>query len=145
MKEKILISACLLGTPCRYDGRSKPLAKANKLSERYDLIPICPEVMGGLETPRLPCEIREEKVIRSDGKDMTAFYQKGAESTLILATAEHCKISLLKEKSPSCGTHFRYDGSFSGTLIKGNGITARLLFENGIKIYSEDEIEELLK
>ena len=141
MKEKILISACLLGTPCRYDGKSKICDKVEELSEKFELIPICPEVMGGLDTPRLPCEIKDGKAIRSDGKDMTRFYQKGANDALALAKKEKCSLAVLKEKSPSCGTHFIYDGTFSKTLIDGKGITAKLLSENGIKVFSEDDID----
>lgn len=140
MKEKLLISACLLGTPCRYDGRSKPCPGIEILSERFDFVPICPEVSGGLSTPRLPCEILKERVIRKDGADMTDFYQKGAEIALKTAKENLCSIALLKEKSPSCGTHFRYDGTFSGALTDKMGLTARLLSENGIRVFSEDEI-----
>lgn len=140
MKEKLLISACLLGTPCRYDGRSKPCPQIESLSKRFDFVPICPEVSGGLSTPRLPCEISREKVIRKDGKDMTPFYQKGAEIALETAKKNLCSVALLKEKSPSCGTHFRYDGTFSGALTEGMGLTARLLSENGIRVFSDDEI-----
>lgn len=140
MKEKILISACLLGTPCRYDGKSKKCEQIDLLTKKYELIPVCPEVMGGLDTPRLPCEIIDEKAIRSDGEDMTPFYEKGARLALETAKKEGCKIAILKEKSPSCGTHFRYDGTFSGKIVKGKGITAKLLSENGILIFSEEEI-----
>ena len=140
MKEKILISACLLGTPCRYDGASKPCEKAKALKETYDLIPVCPEVMGGLETPRLPCEIQNGRVIRSDGADLTEAYENGAIKCLKLATENKIRLAVLKEKSPSCGCHFRYDGTFSGTLIPGNGITAEMLTNNGIQVKSEDEL-----
>ena len=97
MKEKILISACLLGTPCRYDGRSKPSEKLNSLNDLYELIPVCPEVLGGLSTPRLPCEIQNGRVIRSDGKDMTEFYKRGAEIALEIAKKHNCTIAILKE------------------------------------------------
>ncbi len=143
MKEKILLSACLLGTPCRYDGKSKPCADLELISDRYEFIPICPEVLGGLDTPRLPCEIAEGKVIRSDGKDLTEPYQKGARIALKIARDLGCKKAILKEKSPSCGTHFRYDGSFSGTLTQAMGITATLLKNHGIEIFSEDQISML--
>ncbi len=144
MKEKLLISACLMGTPCRYDGASKPMEAMDRLCQIYDLIPVCPEVLGGLSTPRLPCEIFGGKVIRKDGKDESASYRKGAEITLAIAQKEGCTLALFKEKSPSCGTRFRYDGTFSKRLIKGQGITAKLLSENGIKVYSENEKNELL-
>ncbi len=144
MKEKILVSACLLGTPCRYDGKSKKCNQIDKLRERFDLVPVCPEVLGGLNTPRLPCEIIEGKAIRSDGKDMTPFYEKGAKASLEIAKKEGCKFAILKEKSPSCGSHFRYDGTFSKKLIKGQGITSRLFSEHNIQIFSEEEIDSIL-
>ena len=141
MKEVLIISACLLGERCRYDGKSQPLDKIEDLEERFHLIPICPEVMGGLSTPRLPCEIQCERVIRSDGEDMTEPYQKGAAASLALAQRVHCKKALLKEKSPSCGKNFRYDGSFSAKLTEGSGITAQLFLQNGITVWSETEID----
>ncbi len=143
MKEKILISACLLGRPCRYDGKSKPCAEVIALGEAFDLIPVCPETDGGLSTPRLPCEIQKNRVIRSDGEDLTTPYLKGANHALAKARENGCKIAVLKEKSPSCGTHFRYDGSFQGILMEGSGLTAKLLKENGIRVYSENEIDNI--
>lgn len=143
MKEKLLVSACLLGEPCRYDGKSKPCKNLASLSEKYDLIPVCPEVLGGLDTPRLPCEIVGNRVLRSDGEDCTEPYQKGAEKALLLALKFGCKKALLKEKSPSCGTHLRYDGTFSGNLIEKAGITSAMLMENGITVFSENEIKAL--
>lgn len=142
--KKILVSACLLGTPCRYDGKSKPCTELDRLREKFRLIPVCPEVMGGLDTPRLPCEMQGSKVIRKDGADLTEPYQKGAQAALAVATAEGVNLALLKEKSPSCGSRFRYDGTFSGTLVEGQGLSAALLKENGIRVYSENEIEKLL-
>ena len=145
MKEKLLVSACLLGIPCRYDGKSKPINEAFCLRNKFELIPVCPEVLGDLKTPRSPCEIRNGRVIREDGLDLTDQFRKGAESVLLTAKREGCKQALLKEKSPSCGTHFCYDGSFSGKVVEGEGVTARLLRENGIRLYSENEIDLLLQ
>lgn len=145
MKENILISSCLLGAPCRYDGKSKPVEDIQSLCNEYNLIPFCPEVEGGLTTPRLPCEIMDGKVIRSDGDDLTLPYQIGAEKALLLCKEKNCKIAILKEKSPSCGKEMIYDGSFSGRLKKGMGITAHLLKENGIKIYNEFDFHKLKK
>jgi uncharacterized protein YbbK (DUF523 family) len=133
----------VLGTPCRYDGKSKPCAEAIALRERFDLIPVCPETDGGLPTPRPPCEIQGERVKQKDGSDMTDPYEKGARIALRIAKENACKMAVLKEKSPSCGKHFRYDGSFQGVLIDSSGITAQLLQENGIKIYSENEIDKI--
>ena len=141
MKEKILVSACLLGTPCRYDGRSKPSEKLNSLNDLYELIPVCPEVLGGLSTPRLPCEIQNGRVIRSDGKDMTEFYKRGAEIALEIAKKHNCTIAILKENSPSCSPHQRYDGSFTKKLIDGNGLTAELLSKNKIRVLGENDID----
>ncbi len=140
MKEKVLVSACLLGTPCRYDGKAKPNEAVIDLSKKYELIPICPEVDGGLPTPRLPCEVYGDQVIREDGINMTAFFQKGAEIALKIAKENGCKLAVLKEKSPSCGSHYRYNGLFQKTLVEGSGIAAKLLKENGITVLSENDI-----
>ncbi|MBE6712626.1 MAG: DUF523 domain-containing protein [Ruminococcaceae bacterium] len=143
MKEKLLISACLLGVPCRYDGRSKPCSAVLALKERFELIPVCPEESGGLSTPRLPCEIVGGRVTRCDGKDLTPYYEKGAKLALSLARENCCKIAVLKEKSPSCGSKWIYDGSFTKTLTIGMGITAKLLSQNGIKVFNEEQTEEI--
>ncbi len=144
MKEPILVSACLLGIPCRYDGKSKPYKEILNLATQYELVPVCPELLGGLSTPRLPCEINGTSVIRFDGADCTAAYQKGAQKTLEIAKKHHCKIAILKEKSPSCGTHLRYDGTFRKKLTQGDGFTATLLKKHGIALFSEDEIKILI-
>lgn len=141
--EKILVSACLLGIPCRYDGKSKPDNRVIALSKFYELIPTCPEVEGGLETPRIPCEIVADKVIRRDGKDVTESYKSGAQFALSLAKKNDCKIAILKAKSPSCGKDYIYDGTFSKTLIRGDGVCAKLLKENKIIVLTEDETEIL--
>lgn len=145
--KSILISACLLGVACRYDGLSKPLDREiiEKLRQQYHLIPICPEIMGGLPTPRIPSEISSDgKVLRKDGKDVTENYIRGAKEALRLAEIFQCETALLKEKSPSCGAGKIYDGSFSKTLTSGNGITAELLKKNGIRIIGESEIFTLI-
>lgn len=134
--KSILISACLLGVACRYDGLSKPLDREiiEKLKEQYHLIPICPEIMGGLPTPRIPSEISSDgKVLRKDGEDVTENYIRGAKEALRLAEIFQCDTALLKEKSPSCGAGKIYDGSFSKTLTSGNGITAELLKKMGFE------------
>ena len=147
--KSILISACLLGVACRYDGLSKPLNSEiiEKLRTEYHLIPVCPEVMGGLPTPRIPAEISSDgKVFRSDGVEVTENYIRGAQEALRLARIFECDTALMKEKSPSCGAGKIYDGSFSKTLTSGNGIAADLLQKNGIRIVGETEIfsEKLL-
>ncbi len=139
----ILISACLLGVACRYDGRTKPLDKETieKLKKKYHLIPVCPEIMGGLPTPRLPAEISAAgTVIRKDGEDISGNYRRGAEEALRLAEIFQCETAILKERSPSCGAGQIYDGSFTNTLTSGNGIAADLLIRNGIRVIGESEI-----
>ncbi len=140
MKENILISACLLGEKCRYDGESKIAPKVIALREKYNLISVCPEVLGGLKTPRVPCEIVKNKVLGKDKTDKTAEYMRGAAAALCLAKENNCKTAILKSKSPSCGKGLIYDGTFSGKLKKGNGVTAKLLAENGIRVLTEEEI-----
>ena len=145
--ENALISACLLGVACRYDGLSKPMPSETieALRQKYHLIPVCPEIMGGLPTPRIPAEINAERcVIRKDGVDITAEYQKGASEALRLALLFDCKIAIFKERSPSCGKDVIYDGSFTKTLIQGDGIVAALLRQNGICVVGESEIDRLL-
>ena len=141
MMERIIVSACLLGEACRYDGKSKPCEKVKLLAEKYELIPVCPEVFGGLSTPRPPSEMQSDgSFINALGEDVTDNYRKGAEETLRIAKENGCKLAVLKEKSPSCGVHSRYDGTFTGTLTKKSGITASLLRENGITVLSEEDL-----
>ncbi len=141
MRDKILVSACLLGMPCRYDASSKPVESVIRLASKYELVPVCPEQLGGLSTPRLPCEICGERVLRSDGEDLSTFYQEGAWKTLQIAKENQVKFAILKEKSPSCGSKLRYDGTFSKKLVSKPGITTKLLQENQIHVISEEEIE----
>ena len=143
--EKLLISACILGINCKYNGKNNYNPLVEKLKERYILIPICPEEMGGLSTPRNPSEILNDKVISSAGDDVTNNFFDGANKALDIAKKENISKALLKEGSPSCGSNYIYDGTFTKTKINGMGITARLLKNNNIKIYTEDEIELLLK
>ena len=145
-KEALLISECLLGVACRYDGGSKPLPEAllTRLTERYGLVPVCPEQLGGLETPRAPSERRGTRVVMNTGNDVTAQYVRGAEQALYVARRFGCMKALLKERSPSCGSGIIYDGSFSGALTEGYGVTAELLMRNGIAVLGESEAETLL-
>ena len=144
-KEKLLISACLLGEPCRYDGKSKELEGWRALEERYELVPVCPEQLGGLPTPRDPSEICGGRVITRAGADVTMEYTRGAQSALTAAAKHGCRRALLKEKSPSCGSGLIHNGLFDGGLCAGDGITARLLKENGIEIFGESQLGELLR
>ena len=142
--EKILISACLVGDNCKYNGGNNLNPQLEALLEEYELIPFCPEVEGGLSIPRNPSEIKGDRVVMDNGKDVTREYELGARKALMLCLYLKIKIAVLKERSPSCGTHQIHDGSFSNKLIDGMGITAKLLKENGIKVYSEDQISKLL-
>jgi len=141
----ILISACLLGTACRYDGQSKPKEILSRLPQGVHLIPVCPEQLGGLSTPRPPAERRNDRVINAAGQDVTQQYRRGAEETLRLARLFGCTAAILKEKSPSCGSGSIYDGSFTGTLTAGNGLTADLLKAHGIAVYGENQLDDLLQ
>ena len=132
--EKILVSACLLGLNCKYDGVNNYSEEIDEFLKDYDVIPICPEIMGGLPTPRVPSEVLGDKVITKEGKDVTLQFKKGAEEVLFLAKKYNIKKALLKAKSPSCGNGQIYDGSFSHTLVDGDGVTAKLLKENGIEV-----------
>ena len=143
--KKLLVSACLLGTPCRYDGKSKPNDAVIKLSDCYNLIPVCPEVDGGLPTPRVPSERIGDRVMMKDGRDVTENYFKGAEYALSLCIYNDITCAILKERSPSCGKGCIYDGTFTGTLTNRDGVTAELLKKNGITVLGETEIAEMEK
>ena len=138
--EKILVSACLLGTNCKYDGGNNKNELVLNYLEDKQVIPICPEVMGGLPTPRIGAEQLNNKVITKTGKDVTKNFKKGADEVLYLANLFDVKKALLKARSPSCGYKKVYDGSFSHTIIDGNGETAELLRQNGIEIITEEDI-----
>lgn len=142
---KILISRCLLGESCRYDGRSVPSEAACLLREAgHTLIPVCPEVDGGLPTPRAPAEIQPDgSVFNQAGEDVSAQYRRGAELALETAQREGCQAAVLKAKSPSCGSTQVYDGSFSRILIPGQGVAARLLTQAGIHVVDEDHLGDL--
>lgn len=144
MKEKLLISACLLGIGCRYDGGRVRKIDYSALLDRYELIPVCPEIYGGLPTPRVPSERIGDKVMMKDGKDVTENYTRGMEHTVMIAEALGARKALLKAKSPSCGKGYIYDGSFSGILTEGNGVTAERLLDLGFEVYTEDELDKLL-
>lgn len=149
---KILVSACLLGCECRYDGKSKPCEAVLKLAGDNVLIPVCPEQMGGLCTPRNPSERQRDEngrllpttsagaVIMNDGTDVTANYRKGAELALYIARLNGADYAILKAGSPSCGKGVIYDGSFTGKKTEGNGTTAELLISEGFKVLSEEDL-----
>ena len=143
MKEKLLVSACLLGQPCRYDGSEKKHEGVCALAERYDLVPVCPETLGGLKTPREPSEISGKRVYTRSGDDVTGEYEEGARRALIIAMKNGCTTAVLKERSPSCGSGLIHNGSFDGGLVPGDGITARLLKAYGINVIGETGIDDL--
>lgn len=144
MKKTILISGCLLGINCRYTGDGKQIDRIGELMEKYTLIPICPEQLGGLPTPRLPSERKGDLVIANNGMDVTEQFKRGAEEALKIAQLYKATTAVLKERSPSCGNGEIYDGSFSGVKIDGDGVTAELLKANGIRVIGESQIHELI-
>jgi len=127
----------LLGEKCRYDGGGKYCTGVVRLAERYEFVPVCPEVLGGMPTPRPPSEILGDRVLAIDGRDVTAQFRLGAERSLALARKAGAVKALLKSGSPSCGRGLVHDGLFSGKLVPGNGVTAALLEANGIAVYTE--------
>mgnify|MGYP005913915241 CR=1 FL=1 len=142
---RILISACLLGARCRYDGVSKLQRWISDLAERHILVPVCPEQLGGLPTPRPPAERRGDRVMTRDGGDVTAQYRRGAEEALRLCRLLGCEAALLKERSPSCGSGAIYDGTFTGTVTEGWGTAAALLRRHGVRVLGESQLASLLE
>lgn len=145
---KILISSCFLGNKVRYDGQAKAINHPviALWHQQNRLVAICPEVSGGLPVPRSPAEIHSEsgKVYTCDGKDVTQAFQRGAQNALALCRQHNIKFALLKESSPSCGSQFVYDGTFSGRKIHGQGTCSQALMANGINVFSESSIEKLI-
>ncbi len=144
--QPLIISACLLGVNCKYNASNNKLddITIQKLQQKYNLIPICPEIMGGMPTPRNPVEIKNGKIIDQKNNDYTQNFQKGAQESLKIAQLFHAQKALLKESSPSCGSHTIYDGSFTHKKIPGMGITAEKLSHNKIQTYSEENVKILL-
>ncbi len=141
--ENILVSACLLGIGCRYDGKHKADPKILALKDKYNLIPVCPEIYGGLPTPRVPSERIGDRVMMKDGHDVTENYQRGAFEALELCRIFNIKTAILKERSPSCGKGMIYDGSFTSTLTARHGVTAEMLILKGIRVLGESEVDLL--
>ena len=141
---KVLVSACLLGVSCRYDGQSKSYPLIDELCRRHQVVPVCPEIMGGLPTPRTPAERQGERVVTKNGVDVTAQYRRGAEEVLRLAQKLGCTAAVLKERSPSCGSGAIYDGSFTGILTEGFGAAAEVLAAHGIRVMGESELADFL-
>jgi uncharacterized protein YbbK (DUF523 family) len=136
---RILVSACLLGLACKYSGIGNPDPRVMALTDNHEVIPVCPEQLGGLPTPRPAAERSNGRIINRKGADVTAEFIKGAEETLKLARLFHCDTAILKSRSPSCGFGTIYDGTFSGTLTEGSGITAERLCEAGLRVFTEDQ------
>ena len=142
---KIIVSACLLGENCRYDGGNCRNKKVIAYLKDKEFIAVCPEQMAGLSTPRLPCEVVADRVINIDGKDLTADFDSAAAAVLAIAKKHQVKLAILKSESPSCGRDFIFDGSFTGRLVANHGVTANLLLNNNIRVISEKEITKELK
>ncbi len=156
-KPPLIISACLLGVACNHEGRGSPRAVVDELAQRYRLIPVCPEVLGGLPTPRPAAELqdgdgsgggvagersegaRAARVVNVDGEDVTAAYRRGAEAAVAVARAVGASRAVLKARSPSCGTASVYDGTFSRRLVPGRGVTAAALAAAGLEVGSEED------
>ena len=141
--ERLLISACFLGKNCKYSGGNNALPPEllARLREKYHLVPVCPEQLGGLPTPRQPSERRGELVATRDYENVTAEFERGAEEALKLCHLYRCRYAILKERSPSCGTGWIYDGSFRGRLVHGYGVTAELLASYGVTVLGESEVK----
>jgi len=137
----ILVSACLVGLDCKYSGKNNASDSVYAYLKGKTYVPVCPEQLGGLQTPRPCCEIVGDQVINEHGLDCTKEFIKGAEETLKIAKLLGASEALLKEGSPSCGTHKVYDGTFTGVKIAGQGCTASLLRTHGVKVYSEEDLK----
>lgn len=144
---KIAVSACLLGERCRFDGASKPCAEVMALAGAHDLVPVCPELAGGMPIPHDPCELvgrgAARRVIDSSGADRTEEFERGARETLHTALDAGCVAAVLKAKSPSCGSGTIYDGTFTRTLVPGFGVAAALLRDAGVRIVDESHVQDL--
>ena len=144
MKKKILVSSCLLGEKCRYNGSGEEDSYVLEYIKNMKVYSICPEVMGGMSTPRTPCEIYKDRVVSKDGKDKTAYFEKGATMVVDLAKQEEIDLAIFKSRSPSCGCGQIYDGTFRGVLIQGDGICVRKLKKNGIRVINNEELKKVM-
>lgn len=142
---KYLVSACLLGENCKYDGGNNYDDNVIEFLKGKDYIKVCPECLGGLSTPRTPAEVVDGKIVTKDGVDVTKEYNLGAIKTLEIAKENDCCLAILKSRSPSCGCEKIYDGTFSKKIINGDGVTTKLLKENNIKVISNENIDELVE
>lgn len=143
--EAIIVSACLLGDNVKYNGGNNFDPRIEELLKYYDIIPICPETFGGLRIPREPSELRHGEAFFKSGKNVTHQFDEGAHKVINIVNFKHVKKAVLMERSPSCGVHKIYNGKFEGKLIDGQGYTTQLLLQNGVEVYTIDEIDKLLE
>lgn len=141
----ILVSACLLGENCKYSGGNNACVELIEYLKDKEYISVCPEVMGGLPTPRACSERVKDRVMNNAGEDVTKAFCLGAEKALAAAQEHHCELCILQVRSPSCGAGIIYDGTFSGRLVEGNGLTAQLLIDHGFKVISSEQFVKSLK
>ena len=141
---KIMVSACLAGADCKYNGGNNRCEAVLRLAEEHELIPVCPEVFGGLPTPRVPSEIRNGRVVNREGADVDMAFRVGAEIALGIALREKPDVIVLMSRSPSCGVKERYDGTFTGTLVPGMGVFAELAQRSGFTVIDAEDLEEWL-
>lgn len=140
---KIMVSACLLGENCKYNGGNNLSEKVMRFIEGHEVIPVCPEVMGGLPTPRVPSEIVNGVVMMADGRSVDEEFRKGAQIGLEIAKENNVDLVILQSRSPSCGVKQIYDGTFSGNKIEDQGVFAKLLTENGFRIVDVEDIQSI--
>ncbi len=142
---KIIVSACLVGIPCRYNATASCISELRDLYDKGEIIAVCPEVLGGLSTPRVPCEIQKDgRIINKNGIDCSDAFIQGAQKTLLIAQEYSCDVAILKSNSPSCGFGHIYDGTFTSNLIQGHGVCGKLLSDHHIRVYNEHNFKELL-
>ncbi len=137
---KILVSACLMGENCKYSGGNNRNEKVLALLAEHEIIPVCPEVLGGLPTPRLPAELQDGVVVNKAGVRVDPEFRLGAQKCLEIAEREKPDLIILQSRSPSCGVRQRYDGSFSGKLVEGSGVTAELLMQHGFRVMDVEDL-----
>ncbi|MBQ9719262.1 MAG: DUF523 domain-containing protein [Oscillospiraceae bacterium] len=139
----LIVSECLAGVPCRMDGKAKLVPGIKALVDAGEAVTACPEVLGGLLTPRAPSErLPDGRVVNKLGEDVTAAFVRGAERAMEICRANGCNGAVLKSRSPSCGKDAIYDGSFTGTCVAGNGVFAQMLLDAGVPVMTEKEFEE---
>lgn len=137
---KILVSACLIGENCKYNGKNNLNHKLIEFLKDHEVVPVCPEVLGGLPIPRIPCEIKNGIVVNKEGKSCDKEFRQGAKIAYDMAIKENIDLAILQSRSPSCGIKNIYSGDFNHTLVNDSGVFAKMLIENGIKVM---DIEDL--